>query len=101
MPEKVSSDSAGCWIDGHWGWRADGQLLAIAQSYGFPLGKLEANLVDAWLQGDTNVDADEIHWLADEARNWMNENIAPDGYYFDWFDCEFFLWSDNDWQEVA
>jgi hypothetical protein len=97
----IDAASAGCWISSDWGWRADGQLIAIAQSYGYPLGKLEAKMVDRWMQGDTTVETDEVYWLSDAVRDWMNENVAPEGYYFDWFDCEFFLWSENDWQEVA
>jgi len=36
--------------------------------------------------------------MADDAENWLNDNVAPEGYAFGWHDGEFFLWTDADWE---
>jgi hypothetical protein len=42
-----------------------------------------------------------IYNLSDEAEEWMNDNIAPEGFAFGWHDGEWFLWSIKEWQDVA
>ncbi len=37
---------------------------------------------------------------ADEAEVWLNATVAPEGYSFGWSDGEFFLWSDQDWEDT-
>ncbi len=38
--------------------------------------------------------------LADDVEAWMNENIAPSGYLFGWYDGEFYLWRLSEWEEL-
>lgn len=81
----VSEDDAGCWVDGHWGWKAPLRVIQIAYDFGYSGLMFDVeNLDDMW-------DA------AEEAEDWLNENIAPEGYSFGWFDGEFFLWSWDEW----
>ena len=37
--------------------------------------------------------------MVDLYEQWMNEYIAPEGFSFGWHDGEFFLWSDQTWNE--
>jgi hypothetical protein len=44
---------------------------------------------------------DTVEWilgqggLGDDAENWMNDNVAPEGFSFGWEDGEFFLLSNE------
>ena len=38
-----------------------------------------------------------LDMAADEVENWMNENIAPEGHSFGWWDGGFYLWPDATW----
>lgn len=87
--EKCSSADAGCWVDGHWGWKGSSRVIQIANEFGWK-GYL-ANLDD---------DDESIYDASDEAEQWMNQNVAPDGYSFGWHDGEWFLWSYEDWEEA-
>jgi hypothetical protein len=88
----------GCYIDGTWGQYAVGRLLSLAESYGWVNGYKvnEDNQNDFGSQVSIGV----IDELADEAEVWLNDNIAPAGTSFGWFDGEFYLWTDSDWSEV-
>lgn len=84
----------GCYIDGHWGQYGIGRLLTVAESFGW----VNANNVNEDNQND--FDLEFVVDLADEAENWLNDNIAPSDASFGWFDGEFYLWSNKDWSEV-
>jgi hypothetical protein len=45
--------------------------------------------------------AELVYNLSDEAEEWMNDNVAPEGFAFGWHDGEWFLWSIKEWQDVA
>jgi hypothetical protein len=36
---------------------------------------------------------------ASEVEDWLNDNVAPEGYSFGWHEGEFFLWSEKQWEE--
>jgi hypothetical protein len=38
---------------------------------------------------------------AEDAEQWLNDFAAPDGYSFGWHEGEFFLWSDEQWEESS
>jgi hypothetical protein len=84
----------GCYIDGHWGQYGFGRLLTVAESFGW----VNASNVNEDNQND--FDLEFVVDLADEAENWLNENVAPADTSFGWFDGEFFLWTNTDWSEV-
>lgn len=105
MTERATPDNAGCWIDGHWGQYGCARLVELADSYGYP-GK--ADIADASdilaSMGPSDHEADpeaweHIHDAADSAEEWLNDNIAPEGYSFGWYDGEFFLWSQASWDD--
>jgi hypothetical protein len=48
----------------------------------------------------TDAEEEMLLWAADDVETWMNDNVAPKGFYFHWEDGEFFLslvdWDDDD-----
>jgi len=85
----------GCYIQGSWGQYAIGRLCSIAEAHGW---KNEYQVTEDTV---TNFDLDFAIELADEAELWLNDNVAPDGHSFGWFDGEFYLWSNTDWQNAS
>lgn len=104
--------STGCWIDGHWGHYGVARLVDIAQDFGMETSGLDEsalwayrNNVDNFQDEQTGEYHDASEWmlmqggLADEAEDWLNENIAQPGYSFGWADGEFFLMAYSWWSE--
>lgn len=100
---KASVSDAGCLIDGHWGQYATARMIVVATDYGYS----DAEVIDIATRhlaamGPSTAPAiadDEYAALAelsDEAEAWLNENAAPEGYEFGWYDGEFFFQS-VDW----
>lgn len=87
---KADPSEAGCWIDGHWGHYGSQRLLTIASCYGFQYSAIDFEDPDCM---------EAVWWEADIAEAWLNENIAPEGFSFGWYDGEFFLWPEETWQE--
>jgi hypothetical protein len=103
---KASPLDIGCWIAGHNGRYATSGLVFKAAGWGFPVTAEEDRALCAYDQGDDTFPSDEgtyldaYDWvieLADRAEEWMNEHVAPEGHSFGWLDCEFFLWTDEEW----
>ena len=99
--ERETPSAAGCWLEGHRGWTAIPALVRIAEGYGMVLSSDDAAIVSRVGGGDDSGDDWEcMHDIADDAEQWLTEHVAPEGYSFGWHDGEFFLWLDEDWQEV-
>lgn len=85
---------AGCWIDGHHGVYGPERLVSIAESYGYEstllhgYELLEPEDWEAWI------------WESEAAAEWMNDHVAPEGFSFGWFDGEWFLWSQESWEDA-
>lgn len=102
---RARPEDAGCWIDGHWGHYTGARLIQIAVANGW--GDTQALAVaDRYMDGKPQLDSfgEDLEWeylwdAVDEAEVFLNEQIAPDGYSFGWFDGEFFLWSDIQWED--
>lgn len=91
----ISEKDAGCWIDGHWGHYAPGRLISIALAYGLP----DPDGMFTRTVEDYNDNYSEFIWdVAMDAEDWLKQK-APEGYRFGWYDGEFFLWSDEQWEE--
>ena len=108
----TSADNAGCWIDGHWGQYGIARMIQIASEFGFvdsasnpPFATLDCvDIALRHLSPGSDVDwleLENMEQAADDVENWLNENIAPEGFSFGWYDGEFFLWSDESWDEVS
>lgn len=83
---KASPDTAGCWVAGDWGQYATGRVIVLASCYGYAPAAYDPD------------DFEQVCEEADAAEAWMNEHVAPEGYSFGWYDGEFFLWADNEWE---
>lgn len=111
-PILPTAADAGCWIDGHWGQYGVAREISIAASYGFVDTSPEdaGDLVDIARRhlssmGPSNspdITPDE-YWLLNECEDfitqWLTDRVAPEGYSFGWHDGEFFLQSEEWWNE--
>lgn len=102
---RVSTEYAGCWIDGHWGQYSGARLIQIAVANGWADSHAFA-ASERFMAGTPLLDEDgeDLEWeylwdAADEAEVFLNESIAPEGHSFGWFDGEFFLWEDSQWDD--
>lgn len=109
---KATPDSAGCWIDGHWGQYGIARMIQIAAEHGYsdrapvdiPAERLAeihlASMGPSTTPGLTDSQWEDMTWAADGVELWMNENVAPEGYHFEWSDGEFFLSADDDDDDI-
>lgn len=102
--------ATGCWIDDRWGQYGITRLIQIAQDYGFVLDDCEQAAVYAYRKDQTTfkhcgLESYVDDWLlnqggiADTAEEWMNENVAKDGFSFGWSNGEFFYMNTEWWEE--
>ena len=109
-PFRAAPDNAGCYVDGHWGIYAVAHMVNRAEEWGYGadgdaaeiISLADRHIADMSLRGQDPLSEDEYWALQEssgEVENWLNENIAPEGYYFDWRDGEFFLQSEEWWEE--
>jgi hypothetical protein len=108
-PEPLRADPAdtGCWVDGVKGIYAPVAVVDIARSRGFawPHPDTDADLYE-WARagqhgpGPMNEDS-SVAWgeLCDDAEQWLDDHIAPEGYWFGWLDGDFMLGSEAQWCE--
>jgi len=78
MQTKLNQTEAkaytGCWLDGHKGQYIGEDIIIEAEGFGFK--------VPAEYQKDRKVEG-EWHWeLVDLAESWLNEHVAPEGWWF-------------------
>lgn len=106
MTVKLTPEDAGCWIDGHWGQYATAHMVLRASE----LGYADAEVIELANRklgsmypapGPDLADEEEesLYDASDEVEQWLNENVTPEGYSFGWHDGEFFLWSDEEWEQ--
>lgn len=85
---KADPSSAGCWIDGHWGHYGASRLIQIAEEHG-------------WHGGQHEGFDPQFKWeVAEEAEEWLNANVAPEGFSFGWHEGEFFFMPDDWFYEI-
>lgn len=123
---KATAGQAGCWIDGSRGIYATSELVQIALSYpGFLKGRdrrettyqrTEArHILRAYYDGEETVKyrrhprygssytvtitevGDKVSYLAEQAEQFLNEHVAPEGYLFGWNDGDFFFHPESWW----
>ena len=77
----------GCVFDNHRGIYMGEAIIELAESYGFILQVPE----DKTNEG-------EFHWEAvDDAENYLNENVAEEGYCFGFGPCGDFMYMPISW----
>ena len=107
MAEKATPDEAGCYVDGSWGQYGIAHMIFRAKEFGYDDEEaiaLASKHLDSMHGHNEGLSTDEYWLLGDytnEAEAWLNENAAPEGFYFGWLDGEFFLQSEEWWEEEA
>jgi hypothetical protein len=99
---KATADEAGCWVDGARGIYAGVVMVDIAMSRGYQVTGDDAPVL-AWARTG-RVASDEpgerLDWpefwseIQDEVTDWLTDNVAPDGYLFEWCDGDLMMWSE-------
>ncbi len=104
--ERASETDAGCWVDGHWGQYGLARMVSIAEDCGYDDDEVIdiatrhlASIGPSTSEPITDDEHEILRDAADEVEQWLNDNVAPDGYYFGWYDGEFMLWSDETWAD--
>lgn len=96
----LTPSDAGIWISGHHGWHAHHFMIEYAVDLGYPITEDDRKIVDTYRAGqDNGNDCDRLFEIMDEAEQWLNENVVPEGYSFGWSDGEWFLASEEWWDE--
>ena len=98
----------GCYVDGHWGQYAVAHMVNRAEEFGYDNAEV-IDLADRHIAAIGPSDApgltfDEFEALSeasDEVETWLNEHVAPEGYSFGWYEGEFYLWADTEWEEFG
>ena len=98
--KRVEPGAAGCWINGDIGHYLSAEIILIAEDYGWKDSKAIDAAYRYWGNdpNDENI-AEYVYDAADDAIAWMNENVAPEGYTFDYHEGEFFLMPDSWFEE--
>jgi hypothetical protein len=103
---KATPADAGCYVDGHWGRYAVAHMVNRAEEYGYAdaevTGLADRHMASMGPSGTDGLTDDEHEALSDASDSveaWLNDNVAPDGYAFGWLDGEFYLWSDEQWED--
>lgn len=103
---RATVADAGCWIDGHWGQYGVARMVELAQGHGYSdsevtdlAARKQAAMGPSDAPGLSDDEEEHLSDAADEVENWLNENVAPEGYSFGWYDGEFFLQSTAWWEE--
>ena len=104
--EKATPDMAGCYVDGHWGQYANARMVEVAEGFGYAdpdvihLAKAKlASMMPSDSPRLTDSQEEALIDASDRVESWLNENVAPEGYAFGWYDGEFFLESDEWWED--
>jgi hypothetical protein len=117
--KKANPEDAGCYVDGHWGQYAVAHMIQRAEEFGYgtsvhfgsgitpeleaqqEITFLAARHLDSMGPSDAPGITDDEHEMlsdaSDDVEAWLNENAAPDGYSFGWWEGEFYLWSTETW----
>ena len=103
---KLTPADAGCYVDGHWGQYAVAHMVNRAEEFGYDEQEV-IDLADRHIAaigpsdapGITDDEHEVLSDAADEVESWLNEHVAPEGYSFGWFEGEFYLWSQETWDE--
>ena len=108
MPDKYTGE-VGCLVGGHHGQYGIDEVIGIALSYGMLMEDRDAEVLEhrSWdrdFSSDYVMSDDDHDYLiewANGAEEWLNENVAEDGFSFGWHDGEFFYQSEQWWEEES
>jgi hypothetical protein len=77
----------GCYVDELHGQYAPTEVCRVAHDFGW-CGQMPTDIEDSWDQSEDAID-------------WLNDNVAEDGYLFGWHEGNLMYWSHESWQQVA
>lgn len=83
---KATPDDIGTWIDSSRGHYAHVALIQRALDCGMPDNDYQIVVDDYYASGGTGDHCEFSVECADEALEWLNDNVAAEGYLFDWFE---------------
>lgn len=107
--ERAKPSDSGCWVDGHWGQYAIASMIDKADDWGWAESTHILDIAMRHLssmgpsdsEGITDDEHEQLSDASDSVEQWLNANVAPEGYLFHWSDGEFFLspWCGMPWGE--
>lgn len=106
---KATENVAGCWIEGSWGVYGATRLIEIAEGHGFYLTDDDKLAMQYYNANENEKKVGGIMpseyildqgGLEDCAEEFLNTFCAPEGYFFGWYEGEFYLWDDSSWEEM-
>lgn len=104
---KLGEQDTGCYVGGSWGHYAPARMIQRAsEEWGYDdqdvvdlaHKKLQA-MMPSSAPALTDAEEDLLIEYANEVEDWLNKNVAADGYFFSWHDGEFFFQSAEWWEE--
>lgn len=105
MAECMTTIKAGCLFDGSAGQYGVAYMVSLAAVHGYDdfavIAAARRHLASLDPLAD-EVSKSEIELLtgsADAVQEWLNDNAAPVGYSFGWYDGEFLLCADEWWKQ--
>jgi hypothetical protein len=107
IPFRAKPEDTGCYVDGHWGNYAVAHMVNRSEEFGYDQPEVialadrhMASMGPSGTEGLTDDEHETLIDASDDVESWLNEHIAPEGYSFGWWEGEFFLWSDEWWEET-
>ena len=90
--QRISPTAEGCWINDSIGHYLSAEIILTAAAYGWK-DEAAINAAERYWGSDPDDEnlPEYVYDAADEAIAWMNENVAPEGYAFDYQDGGFYM----------
>jgi hypothetical protein len=96
----LTRDDCGVVIDENRGWRGIGYVVEEAIAWGFEPTDDDREVIRSFFDDDDSPAGWNMPDLSDEAEQWLNDHVAPDGCSFGWHDGSFFLQTTEWWSEI-
>jgi hypothetical protein len=94
---KYTGD-VGCLLDSHTGRYNIPRVIGIALDYGMPMEDQDA---EYWANKEDDPDSEYMIEWSQASEEWLNENVADEGFMFGWMDGDFFYQSENWWEDAV
>lgn len=89
MTTTQNNNDTGCIVDEMWGIYVPQRVCAMA--------------IEAGWQGLVPIDDETLqsaYELADEAIEWLNDNMADDGFSYGLWNGGLYYWANDEWQDL-
>lgn len=112
-PVRATDADYGCWLDSHRGWHISADLVYMTHRLGMTLDQDDVLILATYdtdygtdlLTLSTGEEVDPIECvsgqggMADQATEWLNEHVAPEGAYFGFWEGDFMLQTEQWWED--